>query len=93
MTSLAEARVTSICAGPASASAVSDVASQATPVFRAEYPSTCCMYRVLVKKKLKKLAPSRKPTAFDPARVVSRNSRSGSSGASALVSAVPRRSA
>jgi hypothetical protein len=44
------------------------------------------MYRVPVKKKLKKLAPSRKPTAFDPARVVSLNSRSGSSGASALVS-------
>ena len=36
MTSLAEARVTSIWAGPASATAVTDVASQATPVFRAE---------------------------------------------------------
>ena len=86
MTSLAEARVTRICAGPASASPVSDVASQATPVFSAEYPSTCCMYRVPMKMKAKKLAPSRKPTALDPARVFSRNRRSGSNGASALAS-------
>src|SRR5690348_18227738 len=76
MTSLAEALVTSIWAGPASASPVRDVASQAAPVFSAEYPSTCCMYRVPMKKKLKKLAPSRKLTALDPARVRSRNSRS-----------------
>ncbi len=86
MTSLAEVRVTRICAGPASASAVSEVASQATPVFRAEYPSTCCIYRVPMKMNAKKLAPSRKLTAFDPARVFSRNRRRGSSGASALVS-------
>src|SRR5215472_4723437 len=86
MTSLAGARVMRICAGPASPSAVSEVASHATPVFRAEYPSTCCMYRVPMKKRLKKLAPSRKLTAFDPARVFSRNRRSGSSGASARVS-------
>ena len=36
MTSLAEARVTRSCAGPASAIPVTDVASQAKPVFRAE---------------------------------------------------------
>src|SRR5215472_16198525 len=86
MTSLAEARVTRICAGPASASAVSDVASQATPVFSAEYPSTCCMYKVPMKINAKKPAPRRKLTAFDPARVFRRNRRSGSSGASARVS-------
>src|SRR5262249_24288195 len=66
MTSLAEVVVTRICAGPASASAVTDAASHATPVFRAEYPSTCCMYRVPVKKKLKKLAPHRKPDRVRP---------------------------
>ena len=39
-----------------------------------------------MKMKVKKLAPSRNPTAFEPATVLSRNSRSGSSGASTLVS-------
>ena len=39
-----------------------------------------------MKMNAKKLAPSRKLTAFDPARVRSRRSRSGSSGASVLVS-------
>jgi hypothetical protein len=38
----------------------------------------------------KKLAPSRKFTAFDPARVFSRDRRSGSSGASALVSTITK---
>jgi hypothetical protein len=36
-----------------------------------------------MKNRLKKLPPSRKATAFDPARVRSRNRRRGSSGASA----------
>jgi hypothetical protein len=46
MTALAEVLVTSICDRPAKATEVSEAVSQATPVFRAEYPSTCCMYRV-----------------------------------------------
>jgi hypothetical protein len=46
MTSLAEARVTSICDSPASATGMTDAASQANPVVCTEYPSTYCMYRV-----------------------------------------------
>jgi hypothetical protein len=65
MTSLAEARVTSICDSPASATEMTDAASQANPVVSAEYPSTYCMYRVPMKMKAKKLAPSRKPTELD----------------------------
>jgi hypothetical protein len=41
---------------------------------------------VPTKTKVRKLVPSRKPTAFDPATLPSRNSRRGSSGASTLVS-------
>jgi hypothetical protein len=65
MTSLAEARVTSICDSPASAAEMTDAASQANPVISAEYPSTCCMRRVPMKMKAKKLAPSRKPAELD----------------------------
>ena len=43
ITSLAKPRVTSACDRPAKATEVSDVASQASPAFSAEYPSTCCM--------------------------------------------------
>jgi hypothetical protein len=65
MTSLAEARVTSICDSPASATGMTDAASQANPVVCTENPSTYCMYRVPMRMKAKKLAPSRKPTELD----------------------------
>ena len=86
MTSLAEVLVTSIWERPAKATEVTDAVSQARPVLRAEKPSTCCMYKVPMKMKVKKLAPSRNPTAFDPATVLRRNSLMGSRGASTLVS-------
>ena len=44
------------------------------------------MYKVPTKMKVKKLAPSRNPTAFEPATVLRRNSRRGNKGASTLVS-------
>ena len=43
ITFFAEPRVTSSCDKPANATEVSEVASHASPVFSAEYPSTCCM--------------------------------------------------
>ena len=86
ITSLAEVLVTSICERPANATEVTEAASHASPVVRAEYPSTCCMYKVPTKMKVKKLAPSRNPTALEPATVLSRKSGSGSRGASTLVS-------
>ncbi len=86
MTILAEVFVTNIWERPAKATEVTEAISQARPVFRAEKPSTCCMYNVPMKMKVKKLPPSRNPTAFDPATVLRRNSRIGSRGASTLVS-------
>ena len=86
ITSLAEPRVTSAWDRPAKATEVSDVASQARPAFSAEYPSTCCMYRVPMKMNAKKLPPSSTPTAFAPASVLFWKIRSGSSGASTRVS-------
>jgi hypothetical protein len=44
------------------------------------------MYRVPTKTKVRKLVPSRKPAAFDPATLLSWNSGSGRSGASVFVS-------
>ena len=41
--------------------------------------------------KVRKLVPSRKPTAFDPATLPSRNSRNGSNGAETRVSATRNR--
>src|SRR3984885_13717286 len=43
MTHLGEVLVTSFWDGPAKAKAVTEVVSQATPVLRAENPSTCCI--------------------------------------------------
>ena len=66
MTILAEVLVTNFCERPAKATEVTEAANQATPVLRAEKPRTCCMYNVPRKTKVKKLTPSRKPTAFEP---------------------------
>ena len=43
MTRLGEVLVTSFWDGPAKAKAVTEAVSQASPVLRAENPSTCCM--------------------------------------------------
>jgi hypothetical protein len=70
ITSLAAPRVTSAWDRPAKATELSAITSQASPAFSAEYPSTCCMYRVPTKMNAKKLPPSSTPTAFAPASVL-----------------------
>ena len=80
MTIFAEMLVTSVWDTRRRDSEVSEAASHATPVFSAEYPSTCCMYSVPTKMKLKKLPPSSSPTTLAPPTACSRKIRSGTSG-------------